>query len=207
MTELTAKDRQLMKKIKFRRSHDGLYFSYFETKEEAFLYLKKLVDRYKFSPAHRNTITELCQEARDEGIMLWEAQVGNWIRTVFGIDIKPVGRPKKQGTENFVASISEDSYGRLRPLAKMKLMSRFTDSLFRANMRLPTKDLFIIMDELTVWIFFYKGEARAIHLSAVSKYEHQLIQAFCDDAERHGLLYVKERAERLGYKTLGATDD
>jgi len=197
----------LMNKIKWRRvGKDQLYFSYFETKEEAWEYIKKLASRYRYTPTNQNTITELCQESRKKGIMVYEPQLGRWFREVFDIDIDSTRRPRT-GKKNYVIRLLDSTHDHLKPLADQYMMSRFVDNLLRANIRLPTKDLYIIMDEITIWMFKEGKKVKAVHLSPISKYEKLLIEGFCDDAETHGMYFVKERAERMGFTTLGGIDE
>lgn len=194
-----------MNKIQWRRSGpDKKYFSYFDTKEEAWEYLEGLARRYKHSPYRQTSILSLCEESQEKGIMIYPYYLGRWFDKVFGINVTyPKSRPKYNSRTHII--FSEEVHKRLKPLTGKKLMSRFVDRIIAANIRLPVDDLFIIMDEITIWMYMEGEEARAVHLSPISKYEHQLVESFCIDAEEEDLRYVREKAERLGFKCLGAT--
>lgn len=201
-------------KIKWRRHENGKYFGAFDTKEDAFDCLKTFANRYKYYTGH--TITNLCQEYRDKGIMLYETQVGRWMKEVFNINIRNT-QPRLVKKKTISFTIDEDLKDVVDNLVEYGGISHFKRSwylntLWRVHSGLPTEELVAIFpegDEYPVSVLFYieDEECRAIYLGEVPTPSKKLIENFCRDGEEHDLHYLKNRLELSGYTVLGGQEN
>lgn len=159
--DLTQKELSRFKKIKWRRVN-GLYFSYFEDKIEAFRYLQKIARRYAYSDAYTNKIKELVAEAQEDGIMLYPTQLGRWLREVFELEI--VYKKETKGTTTTTLSYDTEVHDILNEVsAKVGRFSKseFVNNLLRHHCGLDIEPLIVYLgdvDENPVSTMFFETE-------------------------------------------------
>lgn len=212
MPKLSKTDEMRMKKIKWRKVN-GLYFSKFETKEEAYLFLKKIARRYAHSDAYTNKVKDLVKECQEDGIMLYPTQLGRWLKEVFGLNIeyKRSDRNRKYHT---TLSYDLEVHKILKLVAEkvgMYNKSEFVNALLRHHCGLDIKELILYLgdiDENPVSVMFYKnytGDTQAVYMGWLPTTDRKFIESLCHDADEHGMDYIKRKCRTLGYFCYGLT--
>lgn len=223
--ELSNRDKRRLRKIKWRRGKNDLYFGKFETKKEAYLKLKELANRYKSTPVHKNTIKDLCEEYQEKGIYFYPTQVGKWLKQVFNITIKYPGYGKPKQKKVVTWSIDKELDDVLSTIAKnMHKRSWWMNTCLRILAGLPCEELLVFFegvesgryyeqegyyDPEQVGCLFYKDkeEWRALYMGKVHSSTRKLIQSLCSEAENYdsypdtktGRKHLITKCEALGF--------
>ena len=192
--------------IKFRRHDDGTYFGQFETKEEAFDYLKELARRYKYSPLRVNTVRKLCREAQEDGIKIYPTQVGKWFREVFDVDVKYTG---KSPEDRIITSLYMDNdlyshLGRLQKHSKY-LRNYLINTILRSACGLPIKPLLVYMDSVPIVFLEWKEKWINIALQEIDNEQKRYIESILYDLNENGLQYAKNKMEISGNYVIGGS--
>jgi len=213
--DLTGKERLRFNKIKWRRV-DGLYFSKFETKIEAFRFLQKVGRRYAYTDGHTNKVKDLVKEYQEQGIMLYPTQLGRWLRDVFELDIKYHRGDKDRDTVVTTISYDKEVHKILQKVSKavgQYNKSQFVSVLLRHHCGLDIEELIVYLgdiEENPVSVMFfvtYNGDTQAIYMGWLPTIERKFIEGLCHDGDQHGLQYVKNKCRALGYFCYGLTKE
>ena len=193
-------------KIKFRRAKDNKYFGHFDTKQEAFDYLKELARRYKFSPLRVNTVNKLCREAQEKGIYIYPTQVGKWFREVFDVDVKYTGKAPE---DRVVTSIYLDAdlhshLGRLQKHSKY-LRNYVINTILRTACGLPVKPLLVYLDKIPIVFVEWKEKWINIAMQEIDNEQKRYIESILYDLNENGIDYAKQKLEISGNYTIGGS--
>lgn len=216
--ELTERDEVRMDRLRFRKSKNGLYYSAFKTKKQAYLCLKKFAKRYRHSSLHDNTIADLCESYQDKGIMLYPTQVGKWMRNAFNLEVKYTGAGEPQGkvttTMRWDRKLKEKYLDELvgDKVSQYK-RSWFINTLIKKHCGMDTEEVLVFMDgkrinpdtkqrveqKVSVLFFREKDEVRALHFGKVETETKKVMELLANIGEQDGLNQLAERATHLGY--------
>lgn len=216
--ELTDRDKKRMGRIRFRRSNNNLYFSAFETKEEAYLCLKKFAKQYRHTELHENTVKDLCEQYQDKGIMLYPTQTGRWMKDAFNIDVKYTGAGEPRGKITTTITFDKDLKDKyLDQLVGDGVSgykrSWFINTLLKKHCGMDTPEVLVFMDgkridpdtkqkvEQIVSVLFFeeKGEVRALHFGEVETETKKVMELLARIFEEDGREKMIQRTKSLGY--------
>lgn len=208
--DLTGKERMQFNNIKWRRVN-GLYFSKFDDKVEAYRYLQKISRRYAHTDPYTNQIKDLVAGAQEEGVMLYPTQLGRWLRDVFGLDI--THKKKRPSKKKTVTSITYDNevHKILNEVARavgIYTKSQFINTLLRHHCGLDIEELIVYLgdiDENPVSVMFYESKVgvQAVYMGWLHTIERKFIEGLCHDGDENGIEYIKTKCRALGYFTFG----
>lgn len=214
--ELTGKEWMRFQQVKWRRAKDNKYFGAFDTRLEAFRCLQEVARRYGHTNKHTNKIKDLVEEYQSKGIMLYPTQLGKWLREVFELDVT-YGRSDRTKNRKQI-SVTMDLelyklYNQLRENQSIFSRSDYFNIIWRHHAGLDIDELIVYFgsEEHPVSVTFFiddeNGECGALYMGHLETATKKLIESLCQDAELHGLQYVKNKCRTLGYFCFGNNKD
>lgn len=212
--DLTGKERIRFNNIKWRRVN-GLYFSKFEDKIEAFRYLQKVARRYAYTDGYTNQIKDLVEDAQQDGVMLYPTQLGRWLRDVFELDI--THKRVKRSVGKTVTTLTYDTevhkiLNKVSSVVGTFTKSQFVNTLLRHHCGLDINELIVYLgdiDENPVSVMIYESRVgiQAVYMGWLPNLERKFIEGLCHDGDQHGLEYIKNKCRALGYFTYGLNNE
>lgn len=215
--ELSEKDQRRMNKIQWRKAGNGKYFSFYDSKEKAYLKLKELASRYRHSGLHTNTIKDLVEEYQQEGIMMYRPQVQKWLPEVFNIEVKKTGvHPKDKITTTITLNRTlKTQY--LDALTGENVSqhkrSWYINTLLMKHAGMDTEEVLVFFEgqridpetkqyeaqTISALFFEEKGEVRCLYFGKLQNETKKIAELLAQVGEDEGLERLARRAERLGY--------
>lgn len=201
--------------IKWQKHNNGLYFGYFDNKEDAFEYLKKLKNKYLYSYKRKYTIKELCEEAGKDGVVLYQQNLSRWFKLIWDVNVKRNAGDRKKNKRRDTVTLDKEVYHIFQQFVSRgaiayHMKSWYINKMLRFFLGLPNEEVLILFeDELDLFgcLFFEKNtEVRALYVGNPQTGTRKLIESLCSDAETNGMGFIKTKARTLGYYALGADE-
>jgi len=199
---------KLLEGISWQRSKDGLYFSHFETKEEASQWLGQQAVRYHFG--RTVSLSRIAQEAKKErGIILHIRHLSRWFSEILGFEIKnkqPTRDklPEEERRHPTNLTLSYKLNEALDFLSKNQLKSWWVEVILRANIGMDIDEVVVWMDGGAVVFWDTGADIRSVNMHWLSKSTKQIIASWCDLADQtEGLEVIAHNARLHGFQTRG----
>jgi hypothetical protein len=191
--------------MKLRRGKDGLYLGKFRKLDDAKMYVKKLINKYRHSPnPQRTSIRSIVEWAEKDGVTINRQSMARWIREVdTPIRPRPTRRKayKKATTFTINDKVLEkiDSYPNKSYLAELGL---------RLVTRMPMQDIILFYPTGVNVIFKHMtgGKIKALTTGKLSVTDKQHLSKLVDLANKKGVSVVKDYAETFNFKYYGGDE-
>jgi|SRR5690554_1328406 len=200
--------------IKWRRHPNGKYFGYYDTKEEAWELVVSLAKKYRHSRPGQHTIRSLCEDCKEQGIIIHETVLSRWFKDIFRLTIRSERKLHPVKDRRIKIPIEEDLYPHYMKLDP-RIRKWYLNRWLRVNSGLGIPEVIVYFvenndkDNPTPVLFFIDTDedvCKAMYIGSLGIPTKKLIESLCIDGDAHGLEYIKRKCEVLGYYSLGAND-